>query len=92
MKVILNTEKQEAEALDEDKLAGFCQYEIKDDKLWEITHTVVKPEYGGQGLAAKLVDKVVDEARENDVKIIPTCSYAKKKFDENPDKYGDVAK
>lgn len=91
MDVKLNLDQCESQAFDGDEKVGYCQYQVKEDKLWDIQHTVVNKAYGGKGLAGKLLDAVVDYAKENEIKLIPTCSYAKRKFDENPDKYGDVA-
>lgn len=88
MKIIFNKEEKEAQAIDEGKKIGFCQFE-EDGSLYKITHTVVDKKYGGQGLAGKLLDKVVAAARENNKKILPICSYAVKKFDED-EKYKDV--
>lgn len=83
-------EEHEAQAYDGDKKAGYCQYEEKIDSTWAITHTVVDENYQGQGLAEKLLDEVCEHARRENVKIIPICSYAVKKFDEQPEKYGDL--
>ena len=90
--MIIRFEKadKEAQAFDDDKKIGYCQYEEKIESTWAITHTVVDKEYGGQGIAEKLVDEVCDNARKEEVKILPICSYAVKKFDEQPEKYGDV--
>lgn len=88
MKIIFNKEEKEAQAIDEGKKVGFCQFE-ESDGLYKITHTVVDKKYGGQGLAGKLLDEVVAAARENKKKILPICSYAVKKFDED-EKYKDV--
>lgn len=88
MKIIFNKEEKEAQAIDEGKKVGFCQFE-ESDGLYKITHTVVDKKYGGQGLAGKLLDEVVAAARENNKKILPICSYAVKKFDED-EKYKDV--
>lgn len=88
MKIIFNKEEKEAQAIDEGKKVGFCQYE-EDGSLWKITHTVVDKKYGGQGLAGKLLDQVVSASRKTNKKILPICSYAVKKFDED-EKYKDV--
>lgn len=88
IKIRLNENENEAQAFDGEKKIGFCQYEDRDGD-YVITHTVVAREYGGQGLAAKLVDTVVEKAREEGKKIFPVCSYAVKKFDESED-YKDV--
>ena len=83
-------EEHEAQAFDGENKAGFCQYQEKGDNTWEIIHTVVDSNYQGQGLAGKLLDEVCRSALKEGVKIIPTCSYAVKKFDQEVDKYGDL--
>lgn len=42
-----------------------------------IDHTYTDPKLRGQGVAKQLVLKVTDYAKENDLKIIPLCSYAR---------------
>ncbi len=54
----------------------------------EIDHTIVDKEYGGQGIAGKLVDEVVNYARENNLKISSTCWYASKRLKD--EKYKDI--
>ena len=61
----------------DDKNVGECQFDIKDDE-WYIMHTGVRPEYGGRGIARMLVEKVIEEAKKRNVKIVPICSYAQK--------------
>lgn len=90
MQIIFEKDRHQSSAYDNDKEIAYCQYEIRDENLWEITHTVVDKNYGGQGLAGKLLDEVCENARKEKVKIIPTCSYAAKKFDENKEKYQDL--
>lgn len=48
-------------------------------------HTIVPPEIGGRGVAARLVDALVADARENGFKVKPVCSYVVAKFDRHPD-------
>lgn len=88
MKIQFNQLDNEAQAYDGEDKIGYCQFEEKD-QVWDLTHTVVNPAYGGRGIAKDLLDTVVDEARKNGKKIYPTCSYARKKFDED-EKYRDV--
>ena len=45
-----------------------------------IDHTFVSPSLRGQSVAGKLLNAVVTYAEENDLKIIPICSYAVKKM------------
>lgn len=88
IKIIFNKDMQRSEAYDGQKQIGLCEYRLEDNKL-NIYHTEVSPAYGGMGLAGRLFDVLVNAARDMDKKIIPTCSYAVKKFDED-DKYKDV--
>lgn len=61
----------------------------KDGSAWNIDHTGVEKAYGGQGIARRLVDEVVKAARERDVKLSATCSYADRVFKDS-DTYDDV--
>jgi len=49
------------------------------------THTIVPRAIGGRGIAAKLAERLVADAREHGFRIDPQCSYVAKKFEENPD-------
>lgn len=64
-------------AYDETKLIGECDYQ-ESNQSWTIFHTEVNPEYGGQGIARKLVECVLDEAEQKGIEIKATCSYAVK--------------
>jgi predicted GNAT family acetyltransferase len=48
-------------------------------------HTIVPPAIGGRGVAGKLVDALVADAREHGFKVKPVCSYVVAKFDEHPE-------
>ena len=88
--IIINFNQREARiiALNEGNIIGYCQYKEEND-VWSITHTVVKQEFGGRGIAKRLVLAVIDEARKQNKKINPICSYAKKMM-ESSDEYKDV--
>lgn len=88
IKYILNEKESRSEVYDGDKLIGKCDYRIDADKL-DIYHTEVDKTYGGRGLAGKLVDLVVAYARDENLKIIPSCPYVAKKFDKDQS-YKDV--
>ena len=46
----------------DEKQIGECEYSVSGN-VWTITHTGVRPEYGGRGIAKKLVLKVIEAAR-----------------------------
>ncbi len=51
-----------------------------EDKII-IDHTEVNPENEGKGFGKKMLTKAVEYARENNIKIIPLCPFAKSVFD-----------
>lgn len=55
-----------------------------DDKII-IDHTEVNPGNEGRGFGKKMVTKAVEWARENNIKIIPLCPFAKSVFDKTPE-------
>jgi len=67
----------------EDKYAGEMTYTWAGKNKFIIDHTGVEEEFGGKGLAKKLVMKGVEFAREKEVKIIPLCPYAKMRFEKD---------
>lgn len=54
-----------------------------------VNHTFVAPELRGQSIAGKLLAEVVNMAREENLKVIPVCSYAVVKLTRN-DEYKDI--
>lgn len=48
-------------------------------------HTLVPPEIGGKGVAAKLVEALIADARETGDKIVPQCSYVEAAFRRHPE-------
>lgn len=56
-----------------------------------VNHTFVDPALRGQSIAGKLLAKVVEMAREENLKIVPSCSYAVAKLTRT-DEYKDVLK
>ena len=43
----------------------------------EITHTIVSPSLQGEGIARKLVEKVLEIAKEKGYRVTASCSYAR---------------
>ena len=55
-----------------------------EDKII-IDHTGVNPGNEGKGLGKQMVAQAVTYARENNIKIIPLCPFAKNVFDKTPE-------
>ncbi|MBA4536543.1 N-acetyltransferase [Bacillus aquiflavi] len=64
-------------------------YEPLNDEQIDVNHTYVSERLRGQGIAEQLVDHVVELAREEGKKIVPTCWYVEVRLNRN-EKYQDV--
>ena len=53
-------------------------------------HTLVPPAIGNRGVAARLVEAMVEDARERGFKVKPLCSYVVTAFRRHPE-WADVA-
>ncbi|MFA7686400.1 MAG: GNAT family N-acetyltransferase [Moheibacter sp.] len=49
-----------------------------------INHTYVKPEFEGRGFGKKLVDKVLEHAQSEGLKVSATCWFAEKVMQSKP--------
>lgn len=63
--------------------------EVTDSNI-SVYHTEVVERLEGQGFGSKLIDKIVDYARQNELHIIPYCPFVKDKFQSNPEQYEDI--
>ena len=59
---------------------GVCTFS-EEDQIWTIEHTYVDPPYRDRGIADRLVEKVVTEAKSREKKVVPVCSYAAEWFE-----------
>ena len=75
--VVFEEENNRSAAYIGGKQIGECEFSPSSTR-WIISHTGVRPEFEGKGIAKKLLLKVIEAAREKNVKIIPLCSYARK--------------
>lgn len=88
VKIVFEENASRSAAYKDGKLIGECEFSPLDGK-WIISHTGVRPGHEGQGIARKLVECVIKEARSRQVKILPICSYAKKMM-EGKEEYKDL--
>jgi len=58
-----------------DGYTGYLEYEEQGDDILDFTHTIVPKELGGQGIGSQLVKHGLDYARDNNFKVIPSCSF-----------------
>ncbi|RZJ53249.1 MAG: N-acetyltransferase [Flavobacterium sp.] len=82
---INDTKKGYFEAVEDGKQAGQMTYTWAGDSQFIIDHTEVSDDFAGKGVGKKLLMATVEFARENNVKIIPLCPFAKSVFDKVED-------
>ena len=58
---------------------------VTRDGVRHANHTFVPPEMRGKGIAGKLVDALIADAREQGFRIAPNCSYVEAAFRRNPE-------
>ncbi|EID74706.1 GNAT family N-acetyltransferase [Imtechella halotolerans] len=63
--------------------AGRMTYTWAGTGKFIIDHTEVNSDFSGRGVGKKMVMQAVLYARENDLKILPLCPFAKSVFDKD---------
>ena len=89
IRIVFEQANRQAAAYDGDRKIGECEYRAAGTTQWIISHTGVRPEYNGRGIAKRLVECVIEAARERGVKIVPVCSYARRMMS-GKEEYKDV--
>lgn len=70
--------------LDDGTEAGFASYKVKGSQVI-LPHTVVKPEYNGQGLAGQLVKAALEDIQVNGQCVVPECTYVAAYIERKPE-------
>jgi len=70
------------------KVAGFAAYRDRPGKR-AFTHTEVDPAFEGQGIGTAIARAALDQARADDVGVVPLCPFIKGWIDKHPD-YADL--
>ena len=74
--VVHNASAQQYEIRIGDELAGFTVAEPTDDPgVILFPHTEIAEAFEGRGLASELVKGALDDVRERELRIKPTCPY-----------------
>ena len=79
--VVMEQERCRSAAYKDETLIGECEYR-ESEGAWCIYHTGVDPDYGGKGIARRLVYKVLEAAEKSGMMVTATCSYAVKVLEE----------
>lgn len=71
---------------------AFIRYSRGPENSYDLEYVFVPPEARGQNIADKLVRRALQEAKDEQVKIIPTCSYVSTWFARHPEESGMLLK
>ena len=70
--------------LSENGLMVWAIYRIREGK-YQIPHVEADPPLRGTGAAGRLMEQIVAHARDNQLVIVPRCSYARAWFQRHPE-------
>lgn len=79
-----NPEKSRYEVVVDGEVAGFTNYEVQPDGIAFI-HTEAGEQYGGQGLASRLVKFELDDSRARDRSVFPYCPFVRGYIAKHPE-------
>lgn len=83
------TGRQRYEIAVDGELAGFVQYRARAGTL-DLVHTEVLPPFEGRGLAGRVAQFALEDARRQGLKVAPSCSYIARYIERHPDLQGLV--
>lgn len=69
-------------------VAGSSAYRREGDRI-TFTHTVVEPEYEGEGVGSALVRAALDDARSAGLRVVPQCPFVAAWIERHAD-YADL--
>ena len=72
------------EILVDDVMAGHTEYR-DDNGIRTFPHTEVSSEFGGRGLAGKVVGEALRVTKEEGLRVRPTCEYVQGYIEKHPD-------
>lgn len=83
-----NEELGRYEAWREGELVGEAHYLLADG-VADFNHTLVPPQFEGQGIAGQLIRYAMDDTQAMGLKVRPTCPYVRAWLVRHP-KYSDL--
>src|SRR3954452_15787351 len=74
LEIVDNPDSRRWEVRDGGEVIAFAEYRNAPGRV-TFTHTVVEPEYEGQGIGSRLAKAVLDDAVAHEVRITPVCPF-----------------
>jgi uncharacterized protein len=85
---VIHEKENERFVLYADGKEAYVEYNVGEGEL-NLYHTHTDPELRGKGLAAQVVRAALEYIKENDLKVVPTCSYVRSFVSKN-DEYKEL--
>ncbi len=67
-------QRYEATLGDDPAMAALLDYELSADRM-VLVRTVVQEGFEGQGVGSRLVEAVIDDARQRGLRVVPECPF-----------------
>lgn len=84
-KIVEDIDNNRFIAIVDDKAIGEIDFHLTDEgKTIVVTHTGVRPEYEGKGIAGAMTKAMLQYVRNNGLRIVPVCRYTKVYIDIHP--------
>lgn len=77
IEIKFDRENNKSLAYDNNIKIGECEF-VETEENWNIIHTEVDKTHQGEGIARRLVEKIIQEAKKCNKNIVADCSYAVK--------------
>ncbi|HEX8262554.1 MAG TPA: GNAT family N-acetyltransferase [Allosphingosinicella sp.] len=85
---VRNNEGEQRYELEVDGEIAVAEYRLRPGRI-TFTHTKVPEALEGRGIGTRLVKAVLDDARAQGLRVVPTCPFVKHYIDTHPE-YGDL--
>lgn len=83
-RVVDNPEKNRYEIYQDDELAGYVTYKLDSGQI-AFLHTELDPAFAGRGLGSVLVKRVLADARERGLGVLPYCPFVRGYIEKHPE-------
>lgn len=73
--VVVHNTKSKRFEVEIDGKTALLEYRDIQPNLWSLPHTFVPPQLAGKGIASELVKTALEYCKENNIQVIPVCSF-----------------
>lgn len=70
---------------------AYVAYEMPDERTIELHHTIVPEAERGRGVGGRVVGAAIAYAREQGLRVVPTCPFVRAWLEEHPDEQDVLA-